>query len=208
MSRRRLPRSAGTVSTVFSLTAGLLLLVLMLLTVADVVSRNVQGRSILGTVDISTLLLVAVAFLGLASAEVDGRHVCVGLVEMRLGPRTRTVLSGLRAVLLLVVGGLMVWGLGEVLMSAVDRGETTNDILRLATWPAKLVLFLSFLLFFAVALWREVLAFRAFLAGEAPREGAADPADPADPVGASGAADPATEQTAPTATRTETEGDR
>lgn len=192
MNRLRPPRPLTAAATALGLAAGLLLLVLMLLTVADVVSRNVQGRSILGTVDISTLLLVMVAFLGLAAAEFDGRHVSVGLVEARLSERARTVLSGLRAVLLLVIGGLMVWGLAEVLFSAVDRNETTNDILRLATWPAKLVLFLSFLLFFAAAVWREVLELRARLAGRAPGDTVADPVEAAGvPEAADAAPEPA-----------------
>ncbi len=166
MNRLRPPRPLTAVSTALGLVAGLLLLALMLLTVADVVSRNALGRSILGTVDISTLLLVMVAFLGLAAAEFDGRHVSVGLIEARLGERTRTALSGLRALLLLVIGGLMVWGLAEVLFSAVDRSETTNDILRLPTWPAKLVLLVSFALFFVVAVWTTVLETRAIKQGK------------------------------------------
>ncbi|WP_017556711.1 TRAP transporter small permease subunit [Nocardiopsis baichengensis] len=173
MRRLRIPRAAAAVATAFNLAAGLLLLALMLLTVADVVSRNLRDQSVLGTVDISTLLLVAIAFLGLASAEIGGQHVSVGLVEMRLGLRARAVLSGVRVVLLAALGALMVWGLGEVLVSAVDRGETTNDILRLATWPAKLVLFASFLLFFAVAVGKAALELRALRSGEVPEaEGA------------------------------------
>lgn len=164
------------IATAFNLSAGLLLLVLMALTVADVVGRNMFGQSVLGTVDISTLLLVAIAFLGLASAEIDGRHVSVTLIEARFGFRTRTLLSGVRAVLLLVLGALIVWGAGEVLISAFERGETTNDILHLPTWPAKLVLFLSFLLFFVLAVWKEVLEFRAFRVGEVPEANEVDAA--------------------------------
>lgn len=163
-------------STAFNLSAGLLLLALMTLTVVDVVGRNMFGQSVLGTVDISTLLLVAIAFLGLASAEIDGRHVSVTLLEARFGFRRRMLLSGVRVVLLLGVGVLVVWGLGEVLISAFDRGETTNDVLRLATWPAKLVLFVSFLLFFVMAVWKEVLEFRAFRAGEVPETNEVDAA--------------------------------
>lgn len=176
MSRISFPRSARGVSTAFNLSAGLLLLALMVLTVVDVVGRNMFGQSVLGTVDISTLLLVAIAFLGLASAEIDGRHVSVTLLEGRFGFRTRMVLSGVRAVLLLGTGALVVWGLGDVMLSAFERGETTNDILRLATWPAKLVLFASFLLFFVMAVWKEVLEFRAFRAGEVPETNEVDAA--------------------------------
>lgn len=176
MSRISFPRPVRGISTAFNLAAGLLLLALMFLTVADVVGRGVFGQSILGTVDISTLLLVTIAFLGLASAEIDGKHVSVTLVEARFGHRTRMVLSGIRAVLILVLGVLIVWGMGEVLLSAYERGETTNDILRLATWPAKLVLFLSFLLFFVMAVWKEVLEFRVFRSGEVPEGNEVDAA--------------------------------
>lgn len=176
MSRISFPRSMRGVSTAFNLSAGLLLLALMVLTVTDVLGRNMFGRSVLGTVDISTLLLVAIAFLGLASAEIDGRHVSVTLLEARFGFRKRMVLSGVRAVLLLGVGALVVWGLGDVMLSAVERGETTNDILRLVTWPAKLVLFASFLLFFVTAVWKEVLEFSAFRSGEVPETNEVDAA--------------------------------
>ncbi|HJE57979.1 MAG TPA: TRAP transporter small permease [Nocardiopsis listeri] len=176
MSRISFPRPVTGTATVLNLAAGLLLLALMFLTVADVVGRSVFGQSVLGTVDISTLLLVTIAFLGLASAEIDGKHVSVTLVEARFGHRSRMVLSGIRAVLLLVLGSLIVWGMGEVLLSAYDRGETTNDILRLATWPAKLVLFLSFLLFFVMAVWKEVLEFRTFRSGEVPQDNEVDAA--------------------------------
>lgn len=176
MSRISFPRPVAGTATVLNLAAGLLLLALMFLTVADVVGRSVFGQSVLGTVDISTLLLVTIAFLGLASAEIDGKHVSVTLVEARFGHRSRMVLSGIRAVLLLVLGSLVVWGMGEVLLSAYDRGETTNDILRLATWPAKLVLFLSFLLFFVMAVWKEVLEFRTFRSGEVPQDNEVDAA--------------------------------
>ncbi|CAN3128886.1 TRAP transporter small permease subunit [Mycobacterium sp. smrl_JER01] len=156
---RTLPRPLSVIVRGLSVIAGVLLLALILLTIADVISRNARDRSIVGTIDISTMLLVAIAFLGLANAEADGRHVAVELIESRLGVRTRLVLSVLRAALLVGLGALLTWGLTEVLTSATARGETTNDVLRLPTWPAKLVLLASFVAFFVVALWKEWVTF-------------------------------------------------
>lgn len=156
-----MPRPLALAIRGLGLAAGVLLLLIILLTVADVISRNLRDRSIVGTVDITTMLLVATAYLGLASAEADGRHVSVELVESRLGARARLVFSVLRSALFVGLGVLMAWGLTEVLISATERGETTNDILRLPTWPAKLVLLVSFVIFFVVAIWREVLTFAA-----------------------------------------------
>ncbi|TYL55545.1 TRAP transporter small permease [Nocardioides sp. BGMRC 2183] len=160
------PRPLALVARAMSVTAGLLLLVLILLTVADVVSRNARDHSIVGTVDISTMLLVAAAFLGLASAEIDGKHVTVDLFEARFAPLVRWVLSLVRAALLLALGVLLTWGLSEVLLSALERGETTNDVLRLPTWPAKAVLVASFLAFFVVAVWKELLTYADLRSGQ------------------------------------------
>jgi TRAP-type C4-dicarboxylate transport system permease small subunit len=163
-----LPRPVTLVAQALSAVAGVLLLGLILLTIADVVSRNARDRSIVGTVDIATMLLVAVAFLGLAAAEADGRHVVVELFESRFGLRTRMVLSVVRSLLLIGLGLLLTWGLTEVLVSATRRGETTNDILRLPTWPAKLVLLAAFALFFVVAIWKELLTLAALRAQQSP----------------------------------------
>lgn len=160
------PKPLAVLSTVLSQVAGALLLVLVVLTVADVLGRSLRDQSILGTVDISIMLLVAVAFLGLAAAEIDGRHVVVDLVESRLKPQVRVVLGVVRTALLVALGALLTWGLTEVFFSAVERGETTNDILRLPTWPAKLVLLVSFALFFVVAVWTTVLETRAIKQGK------------------------------------------
>lgn len=151
-----LPRPVALVARAMSVAAGVLLIALIMLTVADVVSRNLRDHSIVGAVDMSTMLLVAAAFLGLASAELDGKHVTVDLFEARFAPRARWALSLLRAVILLALGVLLTWGLSEVLLSALERGETTNDVLRLPTWPAKAVLVVSFLAYFVVAVWKEL----------------------------------------------------
>lgn len=154
-----LPRPAQWVASTLALVAGLALLLLLVLTVADVISRNIQGRSILGTTDISTMLMVAIAFLGLGAAEIRGKHVTVSLVEARLPLLVRLICSGLRALLLAGLGCLLALGLTEVFLGALQRGETTNDVLRLATAPWRMMLVISFAVFFVLAIWREIHQF-------------------------------------------------
>lgn len=165
-----IPRVVQNLATWMSTIAGILLFVVGGLTVADVASRNFRGQSILGVIEISTLLLVAIAFLGLAAAEINGKHVSVSLVEERLGRRTRLILSVIRSVLLLVLGVALVVGMFFVFEGAIQRGETTNDILRLPTWPAKGVLLLSFAFFFTTAVWKEITIFRTLRTGQDPFE--------------------------------------
>lgn len=145
-----------SIASSFSFFAGLLLLIVVVLTVADVLSRSMFNASILGTIDISTLLLVAIVFLGLASAEMDGRHVSVNLLEANCSRSKRNVFNILRVVLLTLLAIVMAWGLFGVLLSAIDRSETTNGILRLPTWPAKLVLLGAFSFYFIVAIFLSV----------------------------------------------------
>lgn len=153
---RTLPGPLRALSQTLVIVAGILLILLTLLTVADVVGRNLWDQSILGAVDISTLALVAIAFLGLAAAEIDGRHVSVDLLEMNLPTRARTTLALIRTLLLLIVGAVLSWGILGTVVSAFERSETTNGILRLATWPVKGALLAAFVLFFVVAIWNSL----------------------------------------------------
>lgn len=183
-----LPGAVRSAASWLGTVAGVLLLFVGGLTVADVVSRNASGQSILGVVEISTLLLVAIAFLGLAAAEVNGKHVTVSLVEERLGQNGRIALSVLRSIFLVILAVILLTGMSVVLESAFTRGETTNDVLRLPTWPAKVILLMSFAFFFVVALWKEFFIFRTLRSGDDPfameqraeLEGAADELEVAD----------------------------
>lgn len=166
--RIEVPAVLRVIATASALIAGILLLVIVGLTVADVLSRNLRSQSILGTVDLSTLLLVAAAYLGLAHAEITDKHVSVDLIEGRFSPRVRAWFALAR---IIIIGGLafiLIRGLVGVLTSAIDRVETTNGILRLATWPAKAVLLASFIVFFVCALWRVIAEFRDFRRGAVP----------------------------------------
>lgn len=160
---RTVPRPLHIAAQALVIVAGLLLIGIMFLTVADVIGRASVNASILGTVEISQLALVGIAYLGLAAAELDDRHVSVDLVEMNVSHRVRIVFAWIRTVLFAVVGLILTWGLWMSLTSALDRGEVTNGILRLSTWPVKATLLAGFALFLVVAFWRainEVLDFR------------------------------------------------
>lgn len=156
---RTVPRPLQIIAQALVFVSGILLLFLIFLTVADVFGRTVSNQSILGAVEISTVSLVAIAFLGLAAAELDGRHVAVDLVEMNVPAKVRLAMAGLRTILLVLIGVVLCWGMWETVTSAFDRMETTNGILRLATWPVKGALLASFVLFFIVATWKSLNEF-------------------------------------------------
>lgn len=156
---RTLPRIVDKLISNLSNVAGILLIIVAGLTVADVAMRNAFDQSILGTVDISSLLLVCIVFLGLSSAEKDDKHVSVNLLEMCLTPRIRCIFSVIRTILLILLAAVMFWGLSTNLINSIDRHKTTNGILRLSTWPAEFVLLISFTCFFIIAIWKSINNF-------------------------------------------------
>lgn len=159
------PKALLRVNNASGVIAGVLILLVGMMTVADVASRYLLGQSILGVTELSSLLLVAIAYLGLAAAERDGRHVTVSLVEERLGRKQRAALSALRCALIVFVAAVFLFGMYTVLNLSMVRQETTNDIMRIPTWPARLIILVSFGLFFLVAILKEVKRLRNFLVG-------------------------------------------
>lgn len=155
-----LPRPIYLISSTLSFASGILIIFVAVLTVADVVQRSVFGKSILGTMEISTLVLVAIAFLGLASAEIDGRHVSVDLLEAKLRSSVRQVLCAIRLILILGIGVTLVWGLLNSLSASIVRSESTNGILKVSVWPAKLALLTSFSLYFFAAAFKSYEEFK------------------------------------------------
>ena len=156
---RNLPKSIRHLISVLSVIAGIFLLVIIGLTVADVGLRNLAGKSILGTIDISSLLLVSIAFLGLSSAEVDGRHVSVNILEVHLSHKIRCIFSLIRTVLFVAIAMTITWGIFGTLISAIERQETTNGILRILTWPTKFLLLISFFCYFLILIWKSIHDF-------------------------------------------------
>lgn len=65
------------------------LLLMMLLTVADVFLRAVFNRPIIGATEITEQMMVAVAFLGFGWCALQGRQIKVDLLVSRYRPGTR-----------------------------------------------------------------------------------------------------------------------
>ena len=111
-----------------------LLFAMMGLTVADILLRILSGRSILGTVELTELMLLVIAFFALAHTEVSGGHIKVELIVGRFNERTRRILDGLTQLACFL---LFVVITGSILKYAVAMhrsGEVTQD-LRAPIYP-------------------------------------------------------------------------
>lgn len=127
-------------SLVFSWVSGGLTLVLLVMLVAEVAVRELVGRSLLGTIELSEVLLVLVVALGAAYAQTVGAHVSTDLVTSRFPP---TAGAAIRVAGMLVAAGFLLWtawASAERGWESFESGESRFGITEVPVWPARLVL--------------------------------------------------------------------
>ena len=145
----------------------------MALTVVDVTRRNITGRALAGTVDLSELTMVAVVFLALGLTQLERQHVAVSLVTTRL---PYNLARWLRLAGLCVTIGLITWlcvAAAQEAWRSYNRNEFRFGLLRVVVWPARAMIPLG-----CLALVLELAVRVADLLRHAERPGATtDPTD-------------------------------
>jgi len=149
----RTKRLANTLSIV----AGLGLLPLIMLTIADVTRRSATGKSVLGTVEIIEIGMVCVVFLAMMGAQVNERHIRTPLVTNRLPSRAAHVVRLVAALVSIGFLSWIVYETGQVAMASVEAREYRFGIVRVPIYPAKVFIPIG-LAGFAFALVMEALS--------------------------------------------------
>ena len=129
----RLPSLAAVVATVCTIAlAGTLS--------ADAISRAITGRSLVGMVEMSETLLVAIIFLGLAYCGQTGAHIAMNLVTAALPDRgaawARTIAYAF--VLFLIVW--MIVATGDRAIGSFFSAEYKFGLVHWPLWPARWVI--------------------------------------------------------------------
>lgn len=128
------------------------LLLIMLLTVADVLMRYLFVKPITGAVDVSTFLLVLLITMGIGYTQAQGRHIGVEVIVQRLSTRSQRRLRAFFLVVALVLFALMTWAAARSALQSLQQREFWFSAIRFPAWPVKASLFAGFLL-----LWIELL---------------------------------------------------
>jgi TRAP-type C4-dicarboxylate transport system permease small subunit len=81
------------IARIAGLVAAGVLILMMLLTVADVFLRAFLSKPIIGTTEITEQMMVAVVFLGFGWCALQGKHVQVDLFVSHYSPRARRVID-------------------------------------------------------------------------------------------------------------------
>ncbi len=131
------PRRSIQRVTYFMGMGGMFLLIpMMLLTTCDVIARAFWHKPIMGTVELSSYMLVLFVFCGLAYTQQVKGHVRVTFLVSRLGERWRYLLEAITSLLCVFIVGVLVWQ-GWL----VGMEETTvSDMLRIPQRPFRLLL--------------------------------------------------------------------
>lgn len=110
-----------------AVVAGLFLAAMMIVTVVDVVLRDVFNTGIQGTLEIVELLLACSFFVGLPALFVKDAHIVVDMVDASR-PRWVPALKRISLLLSAVTLAAMVWQGWIAAKDTIEFGDVTSDL--------------------------------------------------------------------------------
>jgi TRAP-type C4-dicarboxylate transport system permease small subunit len=139
------------ISRGLSMVALILVLPLMLLIVADVVSRFFFNNPITGTAEIAATILVCMV-LGVSWAAFSGIHIKVGLIMDRVPRRVQNIVD-----LITLLGGLFVctiisWRSFIAAVFSQQIKEVATVLLPIPSYPFKYIFFAGWVMLTLVVL--------------------------------------------------------
>lgn len=147
------------VTNVMGLAAGVVILALTFITVADVILRK-AGESFPGAVEVSEVLLVFAVFLALGAAQVSGDHVTTSVLTSRLPPNARRWLRASAAVIGVITVVVMIIVATQAAIYSVQIGEYRFGIAQVPIWPARIIIVVGLIVFLFEYIRTTVRQFR------------------------------------------------
>lgn len=120
----------------------LALFIMMMMTAIDVFLRNFTNASILGTIELTELLMVIVVFGSLAQCEVANGHIRVHLIMEKMGPRFQALAEVFTQALATFLFSFMTYAMYKHASGLKLYREITMD-LSLKVYPFGYVAFIG-----------------------------------------------------------------
>jgi len=143
---------------VLGIAASILLLLMMVLTFADVVARYLINRPIRGAFEITELTLLVLIFAGLPLVSHADEHVTMDFIDRILPPRLRVPWIRVMHALCAAIMFFLTWQVWIKATRIASYGDTT-DVLRITIGP--FVYFMALM----IALTGAVHVFKVFSPG-------------------------------------------
>jgi TRAP-type C4-dicarboxylate transport system permease small subunit len=150
------------ISRAYYLVAGIALMAMMAIVVANIIGRIFFKWPILGTIEIAGLAGVVVMAVAVGLSESQHRNIVVDIITAQLPSRIRIVANCVAYLLSLIAVGFLLWAVAESAFESMSEGEITF-VLGMPVSPFRfiwagglLILFFFLLHNFIVTLQRGV----------------------------------------------------
>lgn len=161
----RVDRALYKLESMLTLIAGIVILMVMFLSVANILGRYLFNLPIPGYIDWMVQLVPVMAFLGIAYCQRNGGHIRMDFLVGKLKRRPLWTFELLSIVLMLVITIPILIGSWDYGTRALRLGDSTVDI-NLPTWPVKMLVPLMIALL-SIRLFLQVWFYtRALISGE------------------------------------------
>jgi len=117
--------------------------VMVLLTVAQVLLRKLFSSSILGTIEMTELMMIVIVFLAFAQTELDDGHIRIDILMKNLSKRVRKSVDVVTQFICSVIFGIMTYAAFIYALDVMESGEVTMD-LRIPIYPLDFVIVIGF----------------------------------------------------------------
>ncbi|MEE2999793.1 MAG: TRAP transporter small permease [Pseudomonadota bacterium] len=121
------------ISLFMAYLAGIVLAFMMILTFFDVVGRSLFNSPIIGSVEILTLAMGLLIYLGIGQTTIQGSHVRVDVLTRLLPEKVRNSLDVIVHILGLLLSALVFWRLCVLAIEQTFELNTTQN-LGLPVW--------------------------------------------------------------------------
>jgi TRAP-type C4-dicarboxylate transport system permease small subunit len=131
------------VSRFFDKISWIVLFAMMMLTVVDVLMRKLFARSVLGTVEITELMMVIVVFLAFTQTELENGHIRIDLVMSRFSKKVQAFSQLLTQTACAVLFGIMAVSTYRYAVDMMGSGEVTMT-LKIPIYPFDFVIVVGY----------------------------------------------------------------
>jgi len=120
--------------------SGVVLLGILALMSGEVIFRYFFNKPILGTVEISSYLLVIFCFMGIAFTQSQRGHINIELVTLRLPEGMQRMLRIITLILSLTTFMIITWQMADAFWKSWEMQEVRWGALPLPVWPVKFMI--------------------------------------------------------------------
>ena len=125
---RGLQKVVYPASSAVSIIGMITLILMVLLTIAEVIARRFFNEPITGALSLSSLGLVVFVFLTLAFCAVKGGHVELGILTSAFPKRLQAVIASIMYILTAGILGVAGWQLWVQAMKVQNAGQTSGPL--------------------------------------------------------------------------------